>query len=45
MDDSVVVWVVYPDSLRIYHDGKRDGLISHDKFPNVLRDLAKRLLP
>jgi hypothetical protein len=44
MDDGVTVWVVYPDGLRIYHDGKQVGLIPTDKFPYVIRDLAKGLL-
>jgi len=44
MNDGVTVWVVYPDGLRIYHDGKQVGLIPTDKFPNVIRDLAVGLV-
>jgi hypothetical protein len=44
MDDGVTVWVVYPDGLRISPDGKQVGLIPTDKFPYVIRDLAKGLL-
>lgn len=44
MDDGVTVWVVYPDGLRIYRDGKQVGLIPTDKFPNVIRDLAVGLV-
>lgn len=44
LSDGVTVWVVYPDGLRIYHDGKQVGLIPTDKFPNVIRDLAGGLV-
>jgi hypothetical protein len=44
MDDGVTVWVVYPDGLRIYHDGKQVGLIPTDKFPNVKSRLLGILL-
>ena len=44
LSDGVTVWEVFPDGLRVYHDGRFVALIGFDVFPNLIEDLAKGLL-
>ena len=44
LGDGVTVWEVFPDGLRVYHDGRFVALIGFDVFPNLIEDLAKGLL-
>ena len=44
LGDGVSVWEVFPDGLRLYHDGRLVAKIAHDKFPYLIEDLARGLL-
>jgi hypothetical protein len=41
---SVITWHVRPEGLNIWRDGVLVAVIGHDKFPNMIEDLARGLL-
>jgi hypothetical protein len=39
----VTTWHVYPEGLKVWHDGKLVAVISQDLFPDLIEQMAKAI--